>query len=139
MRVTWTISVDGILFGLDADDEGKVQGGYVQVHGNPTIQNIKEVSIRGGGLLVVFCKEIIGEGTMLSYGDCWSFYVSGYTRNSYETMTGGGSINIFAKNELKIDKSSCNVTSESDRIASLIGASGTVTIGTIKTGVFIEL
>ena len=116
-----------------------MQGGYTNAFGSPTITSTEEVQIRGGGLIVVFCGNIVGEGTMLSYGDFWSFHVSGYTKDAYEIMTGGGSINVFAKNELKIDKESCNVTSESDRVASRIGASGTVTIGTIKTGVFTEL
>lgn len=51
----------------------------------------------------------------------------------------GGSINIFVKDSLEINKNSCNVTCESGRNQYLIGASGSISIGTIKTGIFMEL
>lgn len=97
------------------------------------------MEVNGGGLIVMIGENVRGLGKYESYGECWSYGTGTPSPFTYGISAGGGSINIFAKDSLEINKNSCNVTCESGRNQYLIGASGSISIGTIKTGIFMEL
>ena len=88
----------------------------------------------GGGLLIVYGKSIIGNGTMLSQGLTYGAYDNPTNRYTACASSGGGSINVFCEetdNKMNFKCDGVGYSSYAWR-----GGNGTYSFGTISNGMY---
>lgn len=135
---TTSMGEDGTPNGKNGGDSGVAAwGGYNPTGGagNPNGKNYgnNAINFGTGGLLIINTEKLIGGGNIESNGsksdDSWSTTGGG---------SGAGSINIFTKqisNEINI---TANGVKCSGAGHGGTGGNGSITIGNIATGTFIE-
>ncbi len=88
-----------------------------------------------GGLLVVYANNLENTGTIDANGTTGGHGTSYGTRaHAYGGSSGGGSVNIFYSGNYS---NTGNITANGGTTGG-IGGNGTVTIGSIETGTFVE-
>lgn len=123
----------GIPKGIDGDcSTGKI--GKFGVVANNVLESRNDFSA-AGGLLVIFGKEIKGNGSYQARGGGWIYTGNGWTTNA--SRTGGGSINIFGLDVSNINMN--NIDSKATPIDSTVFSTGdgTYNVGSISTGIYI--
>lgn len=95
-----------------------------------------EGRIDSGGLLIVYALSIIGEGNFLSNGQMSQFYDSRIKLYTTAGASGGGSVNVFAKDEINFNENSLSCLGGKAFESNTYGGNGTANAGTISTGIF---
>lgn len=94
--------------------------------------------IRGGGLLVVYAYDIEGNGNWESLGESNCIFSSLLNLWHLAQSCGGGSINVFAKNNISVKSEKFDVTGGTAEETWCRGGNGSISVGTIGLGRFMS-
>lgn len=93
--------------------------------------------LESGGMLLVYAMIFEGQGKFTADGSFSHYYDQRVGQYIQGGATGGGSLNIFAKEEINFEENSLSASGGASNETATYGGKGSATAGIISTGVFV--